>query len=204
MPKVWCWPRSVRRRSWPWHKNPIYPALNRAMGPGAVGSLATPTCCQVPAERDMCACGCIRAAAPRPLFITSWCLRATCRRFRPRRQEYLRSSFSVVLPLSFLVACLRPCSPACHRRGRRHRSGCASSAVTMWSISLTYALHSFRRMCVRVQIVPQERTSMRIDEHITSKASKTSIKVIFQARMLQCTVGPIVYMPVPQFVEVIG
>ena len=40
--KVWCWPRSVRRRSWPWHKNPIYLALNRAMGPGAVGSLATP------------------------------------------------------------------------------------------------------------------------------------------------------------------
>ena len=42
MPKVWCWPRSVRRRSWPWHRNLGYQALNRAMGPGAVGSLTTP------------------------------------------------------------------------------------------------------------------------------------------------------------------
>ena len=56
---------------------------------------------------------------------------------------------------------------------------------------------------MRVQLVPQERTSMRIVEQITNKSSKTSIKVIFQARMLQCTVGQIVYMPVPQFVEVI-
>ena len=44
---------------------------------------------------------------------------------------------------------------------------------------------------------------MRIDEQIMNKSSKTSIKVIFQARMLQCTVGQIVYMPVPQFVKVI-
>ena len=81
----------------------------------------------------MCACGCICvavAAMPRPLFITSWCLRATGRRLRPRREECLRSSFSLVLPLSFLIACLRPFSPACHRRGRRHRGGCASFAVT--------------------------------------------------------------------------
>ena len=42
---------------------------------------------------------------------------------------------------------------------------------------------------------------MRIVEQIMNKSSKTSI--IFQARMLQCTVGQIVYMPVPQFVEVI-
>ena len=165
-----------------------------------------PACCQVPAERDMCAYGCICVAAvatPRPLFMTSWCLRATGRRFRPRREECLRSSFSLVLPLSFLVACLRPFSPACHRRGRRHRSGCAPSSVTPWSISLTYPLHSFKRICLRVKLVPQERTSMRIDEQITNKSSKTSIKVIFQARMLQCTVGQIVRMPVPQFVEVI-
>ena len=96
-----CWPRSVRRRSWPWHKNRIYQALNRAMGPGAVGSLATPpTCCQVPAERDMCAYGCIcgaAAAAPRPLFIISWCLRATCRRFHPRREECISLSLSLIL-----------------------------------------------------------------------------------------------------------
>ena len=108
-------------------KPPIYQALNRAMSPGAVGSLATPqNCCQVPAERDMCAYGCIcvAAVAPRPLFITSWCLRATCRRFRPRREECL--SRSLVLPLSFLIACLRPFSPACHRRGRRHRRSCES------------------------------------------------------------------------------
>ena len=44
---------------------------------------------------------------------------------------------------------------------------------------------------------------MHIDEQITIKSSKTLIKVIFQARMLQCTLGQIVYMPVPQFVEVI-
>ena len=44
---------------------------------------------------------------------------------------------------------------------------------------------------------------MRIVEQITNKSSETSIKVIFQARILQCTVGQIVYMPVPQFVEVI-
>ena len=193
MPKVWCWSRSVRRRSWPWHKNPIYQALNSRHEPWSCRELGNPpTCCQVPAERDMCAYGCIcvaAVAAPRPLFITSWCLRATCRRVRPHREECLRSSFSLVLPLSFLIACLRPFSPACHRRGRRHRSGCASSAVARWSISLTYPLHSFKRICLRVKLVPQEGTSMRIDEQITNKSSKTSIKVIFQARMLQCTVG---------------
>ena len=154
----------------------------------------------------MCAFGCIcvaAAAAPRPLFITSWCLRATCRRFRPRREECLRSSFSLVLPLLFLIACLRPLSPACYRRGRRHRSGCASLTVTRRSISLTCPLHNFKKICLRVQLVPQERTSMRIVDQITNKSSKTSITVIFQARMLQCTVGQIVYMPVPQFVEVI-
>ena len=183
MPKVWCWPRSVRRRSWPWHRNPIYQSLNREMGPGAVGSLATPlrvvrcqpnvTCAHVGASVWLVAA----VAAPRPLFITSWCLRATCRRFRPHREECLRSSFSLVLPLSFLVACLRPFSPACHRRGRRHHSACASSAVTRWSISLTYPLRSFKRICLRVKLVPQEGTSMRIDEQITNKSSKTSIKV---------------------------
>ena len=157
----------------------------------------------------MCAyrCICVAAvAAPRPLFMTSLCLRATGRRFRPRREECLslsRSSFSLVLPLSFLIACMRPFSPACHRRGRRHRRGCAFFTVTPRSISLTYPLHSFRRICLWVQLVPQERTSMRIVERITNKSSKTSIKVIFQARMLQCTVGQIVHMPVLQFVEVI-
>ena len=44
---------------------------------------------------------------------------------------------------------------------------------------------------------------MRIVEQITNKSSKTSLKVIFLARMLQCTVGQIMYMPVPQFVRVI-
>ena len=137
---------------------------------------AEPTCCQVPAERDMCAykCICVAAvAAPRPLFMTSWCLRASGRCFRPRCEECLRSSFSLVLPLSFLIACLRPFSPACHRRGRRRRS-CASFTVTPRSISLTYPLHSFRRICLRVQLVPQERTSMRIVEQITNNSSKQS------------------------------
>ena len=48
---------------------------------------AEPTCCQVPAERDMCAykCICVAAvAAPRPLFMTSWCLRASGRCFSAR------------------------------------------------------------------------------------------------------------------------
>ena len=116
MLKVWCWPRSVRRRSWPWHRTPIYQALNRAMGPGAVASLATPppkNCCQMPAERDMCAYGCIcvaAAAAPRPLFMTAWCLRATGRRFRPRREACLslahgcyRSHFSLRACVHFLL-----------------------------------------------------------------------------------------------------
>ena len=113
-------------------------------------------------------------------------------------------SRSLVLPLSFLIACLRPFSPSCHQRGSRHRRSCASLTVTSWSISLTCPLHNFKTICLRVKLVPQERTSMRIVEQITSNSSKTSIKVIFQARMLQCTVGQIVYMPVPQFVEVIG
>ena len=70
-------------------------------------------CCQVPAERDMCACGCIcvaAVAAPRPLFMTSWCLRATGRRFRPRREECLslarwccRSHFSLRACVHFLL-----------------------------------------------------------------------------------------------------
>ena len=75
-------------------------------GPWSCRELGNPlNCCQVPAERVMCAYGCIcvaAAAAPRPLFITSWCLRATCRRFRPRREECLslarwccRSHFSL-------------------------------------------------------------------------------------------------------------
>ena len=154
----------------------------------------------------MCAYGCICVAAlvaPRPLFINSWCPRAKFRRSRPRREECLSFSRSLMLPPSFLIACLRPFSPACHRRGRRHRSGCASFAVTRCSISLTYPIHSFKRICLRVKLVSQERTSMRIDKQITNKPSKTSIKVLFQARMLQCTVGQIVHMPVPQFVEVI-
>ena len=145
MLKVWCWPRSVRRRSWPWHKNPIYQALNSRHEPWSCRELGNhPTCCQVPAERDVCACGCIcvaAVAAPRPLFMTSWCLRATCRRFSPRREECLSLSRSLVLPLSLLIACLRPFSPPCHRRGRRHRRSCASLTVTPWSISLTCPFH---------------------------------------------------------------
>ena len=193
------WTRSVRRRSWPWHKNFTYQALNSSHGPWSCRELSNPpTCCRVPAERDMCAYGCIcvvAVAAPRRLFITSWCLRATCRRFRPHREERLRSSFSLVLPLSFLIACLRPYSPACHRRGRRHRGGCASFAVARRSISLTCPLHSFKRIFLRVQLIPQERTSMRIVEQMTNKSSKTSINVIFQARKLRCTVGQIVTCP---------
>ena len=148
----------------------------------------------------MCAYGCICVAAvatPRPRFMTSWC---------PRREECLSlslSSFSLVLPLSFLIACLCQFPPACHGRGRRHRRSCATLTVTSWSISLTCPLHNFKTICLRVKLVPQERTSMRIVEQITNKSSKTSIKVIFEARMLQCTVVQIVYMPVPQFVEVI-
>ena len=42
MLKVWCWPRSVRRRSWPWRKNPISQALNRAMGPWSCRDLGKP------------------------------------------------------------------------------------------------------------------------------------------------------------------
>ena len=162
-------------------QKPYLSSAESRHGPWSCRELGNPpTCCQVPAERDMCEYGCIcvtAVAALRPLFITSWCLRATGRRFRPRREECLplslsRSSFSLVLPLSFLIACLRPFSPACNRRGRRHRGGCASFTVTPWSISFTYPLHSFRRTCVRVQLVPQERTSMRIDEQITNESPK--------------------------------
>ena len=91
-------------------KPTIYQALNRAMGPGAVGSLATPqNCCQVPAERDMCAYGCIcvaAVAAPRPLFMTSWCLRATGRRFRPRREECLSLSLSLIGVAALISHCV--------------------------------------------------------------------------------------------------
>ena len=127
----------------------------------------------------MCAHGCICVAAvatPRPLFMTSWCLRATGRRLRPRREECLSLSLSrsLVLPLSLLIACLRPFSPSCHRRGRRHRRSCLT--VTPWSISMTCPLHNFKTIRLRVKLVPQERTSMRIVEQITNKSSKTSRK----------------------------
>ena len=66
--------------------------------------------------------------------------------FVPRREECLslarwccRTHFSC-----------RAFSPACHRRGRRHRGGCASFTVKPWSISLTCPLHSFKRICLRV------------------------------------------------------
>ena len=97
-------------------QKPYLSGAESSHGPWSCRELGNlPACCQVPAERDKCAYGCIcvaAVAAPRPLFITSWYLRATCRRFRPRREECLRSSFSLVLPLSFLIACLRPFSPA--------------------------------------------------------------------------------------------
>ena len=98
MPKVWCWRRSVRRRSWPWHKKPYLSGAESRHEPWSCRELGNPLSCQVPAERDMCAYGCIfvaAVAAPRPLFITSWCLRATGRRFRPRREECLSLSLSL-------------------------------------------------------------------------------------------------------------
>ena len=71
-------------------------------GPWSCRELGNPpSCCQVPAERDMCTCGCIcvtAVAMPRPLFMTSWCLRATCRRFRPHREECLSLSLSLAHP----------------------------------------------------------------------------------------------------------
>ena len=50
----------------------------------------------------MCAYGCIcvaAVAAPRPLFMTSWCFRATCRRLRPRPEESLSLSLIDVAAL---------------------------------------------------------------------------------------------------------
>ena len=87
-------------------QKPYLSSTESRHGPWSCRELGNPlNCCQVPAERDMCAYGCIcvaAVAAPRPLFMTSWCVRATCRRFRPRREECLslahgccRSHFSL-------------------------------------------------------------------------------------------------------------
>ena len=157
-------------------KNPIYQALNRAMGPGAVGSLATPyvvrchpnvTCAHLGASLWLQLPRRDRFSSPRGVFA----LRVDVFVLAVRNVS-LSLSRSLALPLSFLIECLRPFSPACHRRGRRHRRSCATLTVTRWSISFTYPLHSFKRTCVRVQLVPQERTSMRIDEQITNESPK--------------------------------
>ena len=160
MLKVWCWPRSVRRRSWPWHRNPLYQALNRAMGLGAVGSLATPLLVVRCQPNVTCA----------HMGSSVWLLLPRRDRFSSNRGVFalrvdvfvltvrnvsLSLSRSLVLPPSFLIACLRPFSPACHRRGRRHRRSCASLTVTPWSMSLTCPLHNFKRICLRVQLVSQ-------------------------------------------------
>ena len=196
MLKVWCWPRSVSRRSWPWHKKPYLSGAESRDGPWSCRELGNP----VLVVRCQPNVTCAHMGA----FV--WLLLPRRDRFSssygstflssPWGMSLSRSSFSLVLPLSFLIACWRPFSPACHGRGRRHRRGCASFTVTPWSISLTYPLHSFRKICLRVQLVPQERTSLRTVEQITSTSSKISIKVTFQARMLQCTVVQIVHMPV--------
>ena len=72
-------------------------------GPWSCREFGNPlNCCQVPVERDMCAYECIcvaTVAAPRPFFMTSWCLRATGRRFRPRREECLSLSLIGVAAL---------------------------------------------------------------------------------------------------------
>ena len=116
MIKVWWWPRSVRRRSWPWHRNPIYQSLNSRHGPWSCRELGNPPpCCQVPAERDMCAYGCICVAAvatPRPLFMTSWCLRATGRRFRPRPEECLSAALISHCVLTSIFSCLSSTWPS--------------------------------------------------------------------------------------------